>query len=366
MRPIDLFTPVRVGALELPTRLVMAPMTRSRAGADGTPTPLMATYYGQRASAGLIIAEATQISPTGQGYPNTPGIYSAAQAAGWRVVTEAVHAQGGRIFGQLWHVGRISHPMFQPGGALPIAPSAIAARGELYTGEGMKPFPVPRPLETAEIPGLVRDFAEAARRAVSEAGFDGVEIHAANGYLIDQFLRDGTNQRDDAYGGSPENRSRFLREITQAVVEAVGAGRVGVRLSPNGSFNDMHDSDPAALFGHVAQELDRFGLAYLHAIEGIAGPMAPPPGVPLVAAVLRAAFKGPFMVNGGYTRPTADAALAKGEADLVSIGVPFIANPDLAFRLKNNAPLAEGDSATFYGGDAKGYTDYPALDTATA
>ncbi|WP_448189484.1 alkene reductase [Azospirillum sp. sgz301742] len=366
MSQIDLFTPVRVGSLELPNRLVMAPMTRSRAGAGNVPTALMAEYYSQRASAGLIIAEATQVSDTAQGYPSTPGIHTNSQAAGWRTVTEAVHAKGGRIFVQLWHVGRISHPMFQPNGALPIAPSAIAAKGELYTGEGMKPFPVPRALDAAEIPGLVRDFAEAAKRAVFDAGFDGVEIHAANGYLIDQFLRDGTNKRTDEYGGSVENRARFLLEVTEAVVNAIGAERVGVRLSPNGTFNDMSDSNPAALFGYVAKALSHFGLGYLHVIEGIAGPMALPEGAKPVAGDLKRAFQGTFMINGGYTRAAADAALAKGEADLVSIGVPFIANPDLAVRLKRGAPLAEGDAATFYGGTEKGYTDYPALETVAA
>ncbi len=366
MSQTDLFTPVRLGPFELPNRIVMAPMTRSRAGDGNVPTPLMTEYYTQRASAGLIITEATQVSDTAQGYPSTPGIHTNAQAAGWRRVTEAVHTQGGRIFVQLWHVGRISHPMFQPNGALPVAPSAIAAQGELYTGEGMKPFPVPRALETAEIPGLVRDFAEAAKRAVYDSGFDGVEIHGANGYLIDQFLRDGTNKRTDAYGGSVENRARFLLEVVQATVAAIGADRVGVRLSPNGTFNDMSDSDPAPLFGYVAKALSTFGLAYLHVIEGIDGPMALPAGAKPVAADLRAAFKGTYIINGGYTREAADAALAKGEADLVSFGAPFISNPDLPARLKLGAPLAEGDRDSFYGGTEKGYTDYPALETVDA
>ncbi|HYG91506.1 MAG TPA: alkene reductase [Azospirillum sp.] len=366
MSQIDLFTPVRLGSLELQNRIVMAPMTRSRAGEGNAPTALMAEYYAQRASAGLIITEATQVSDTAQGYPSTPGIHTNAQTAGWRRVTEAVHAKGGRIFVQLWHVGRISHPMFQPNGALPIAPSAVAAKGELYTGEGMKPFPVPRALETSEIPGLVRDFVEAAKRAVFDAGFDGVEIHGANGYLIDQFLRDGTNKRTDEYGGSIENRARFLLEVTEAVVNAIGAERVGVRLSPQGIFNDMSDSDPVALFGYVAKALRPFGLAYLHVIEGIDGAMALPAGAKPVAAELKRAFQGTFIINGGYTREAADAALAKGEADLVSFGTPYIANPDLASRLKLGAPLAEGDKSTFYGGTEKGYTDYPALETVDA
>lgn len=366
MSQIDLFTPVRLGSLDLPNRIVMAPMTRSRAGEGNVPTALTVEYYAQRASAGLIITEATQVSDTAQGYPSTPGIHTNAQAAAWRRVTEAVHSKGGRVFVQLWHVGRISHPMFQPNGALPVAPSAIAAKGELYTAEGMKPFPVPRALETAEIAGIVRDFAEAAKRAVFDAGFDGVEIHAANGYLIDQFLRDGTNKRTDAYGGSIENRARFLLDVTEAVVDAIGAERTGVRLSPNGTFNDMSDSDPAALFGHVAKALNPFGLAYLHVIEGIDGAMALPAGAAPVAADLRRAFKGPFMINGGYTRKAGDAALATGEADLVSFGVPFISNPDLPARLKLGAPLAEADRTTFYGGTEKGYTDYPALETVAA
>ncbi|WP_029007056.1 alkene reductase [Azospirillum halopraeferens] len=356
----DLFTPVRLGAIDLANRIVMAPMTRSRAGTDTIPTPVMEQYYAQRAGAGLIISEATQISDDAQGYPNTPGVHTPAHAAAWRRVTDAVHARGGRIVVQLWHVGRISHPMFQPGGALPVAPSAIAAAGELYTGEGMKPFPTPRALETHEIPRLVAAFADAARRAVVEAGFDGVELHAANGYLIDQFLRDGTNHRTDAYGGSVENRARFLLEVTEAVSAAIGADRTGVRLSPNGTFNDMRDSNPAALFTHVVGALNRFGLAFLHVIEGLDGPMAPAPEVERLAPLLRRTFTGPFMINGGYDRATADRALADGSADVVSFGVPFIANPDLPTRLRDGTPLAQPDRATMYGGDERGYTDYPA------
>ncbi|MGQ9369854.1 alkene reductase [Azospirillum sp. ST 5-10] len=356
----DLFSPLRLGALDLPNRVIMAPMTRSRAGAGNVPTATMATYYAQRASAGLLITEATQVSADGQGYPSTPGIHTDEQVAGWRRVTDAVHAQGGRIFAQLWHVGRISHPMFQPDGQLPVAPSAIAARGELYTGDGMKPFPTPRALETDEIPRLVAAFATAARRAVADAGFDGVEVHGANGYLVDQFLRDGTNRRTDGYGGSVENRVRFLVEVTEAVSGAVGADRTGVRLSPNGGFNDMSDSDPAALFGHAAAALDRFGLAYLHVVEGLQGPMAPPPEAERVAPLLRRAFRGPFIINGGFDRESADHWLADGAADAVSFGVPFIANPDLPARLRAGLPLAEADRATFYGGDERGYVDYPA------
>ncbi|HYD71276.1 alkene reductase [Azospirillum sp.] len=367
MSAVDLFTPVRLGAVELPNRIVMAPMTRSRAGAGNTPTDLTVEYYRQRASAGLIITEATQVSADAQGYPDTPGIHTVEQAAGWRRVADAVHADGGRIFTQIWHVGRISHPMFRPDGSQPVAPSAIAARGELYAGAaGMVPFPVPRALETAEIPAYARLFADAAKRAVFDAGLDGVEIHAANGYLIDQFLRDGTNARTDAYGGSVANRARFLMEVTEAVSHAVGAQRVGVRLSPNGTFNDMKDSDPAALFGHVAEALNPFGLAFLHVIEGIGGPQALPEGATPVAPLLRRIFKGPFIINGGFTREAGDAALANGDADLVSFGVPFIGNPDLVERFKRGAPLNEPDRGTFYGGAAKGYTDYPALEPVEA
>lgn len=368
MTTADLFTPVRLGDYDLPNRMAMAPLTRSRAGAGNVPTALMVEYYAQRASAGLLITEATQVHPTGQGYPNTPGIHTAEQAAGWRAVTDAVHARGGRIFMQIWHVGRISHTMFQPGGAAPVAPSAIAARGELFTGDGMKPFSTPRALERDEIPGLVAAFADAAKRAVFDAGLDGVEVHGANGYLIDQFLRDGTNHRTDAYGGPVANRARFLLEVTEAVVKAVGAGRVGVRLSPNGTFNDIRDSDPAATFGYAVEALNPFGLAYLHIIEGKDGtPMAPPAGAARLAGTLRRAYTGTFMLNGGfYTRESADAALAAGEADLVSIGIPFIANPDLVERFRTGAALNTPDQSTFYGGDAKGYTDYPALEAVGA
>ncbi|SMH53674.1 alkene reductase [Azospirillum agricola] len=363
----DLFTPLRLGAIELPNRVIMAPMTRSRAGAGNCPTALTAEYYAQRASAGLIITEATQVCDTAQGYPNTPGIHTDAQTLAWRAVSEAVHAAGGRIVTQLWHVGRISHPLFQPNGAAPLAPSAVAAKGELYTGQGMQPFPVPRALETDEIPVLVRHFADAAKRAVFDAGLDGVEIHAANGYLIDQFLRDRTNRRTDRYGGSVENRARFLLEILEATAHAIGADRIGVRLSPTGVFNDMGDSDPAAHFLSVAKALNPFGLAYLHVIEGRPGHhMAPPDGAPHVAAALRAAYKGPFILNGGYSRADADAALAAGAADAISFGEAFISNPDLPVRFQRDAALNEPDRGSYYGGDAKGYTDYPALESVAA
>ncbi|MFO1055457.1 MAG: alkene reductase [Dongiaceae bacterium] len=354
----DLFTPIAIGALTLPNRVVMAPMTRNRAGEGNAPVPLNATYYAQRASAGLLVTEASQVSPQGVGYPRTPGIHTDSQVEGWRAVTAAVHAAGGRIFLQLWHVGRISHPSLQPGGAAPVAPSAIAAAGQAVTYTGMQPFPTPRALETDEVPQVVAQYAEGARRAQA-AGFDGVELHAANGYLIDQFLRDGTNKRTDRYGGGVANRARFLLEVTEAVAGVWGAGRVGVRLSPRGEFNDMHDTDPAATFGHAAAALSGFGLAYLHIVEpvGTPDPLAP---------ALKAAFNGPLMVNGGYDRAAADAAIAAGQADLVSFGATFLANPDLPARLRAGLPLNPPDRETFYGGTAKGYTDYPAHATAAA
>jgi N-ethylmaleimide reductase len=357
MAKFDLFIPFALGDLALPNRVVMAPMTRNRAGPSNVPGALAVEYYTQRASAGLIVTEATQVSPQGVGYPGTPGIHSDAQVAGWRRVTEAVHRAGGRIFLQLWHVGRISHPSLQPGGALPVAPSAIAAAGEAFTASGPQPFVVPRALETAEIPDLVAQFADGARRARA-AGFDGVEIHGANGYLIDQFLRDGTNRRSDRYGGSLANRARFLIEVTEAVTGVWGAGRVGVRLSPRSDFNSMHDSDPRATFGHAALALSAFGLAYLHIVEPVG---SLPEGTAPLAPDLKEAFGGPLMLNGGYTRPLAEAALARGEADLVSFGASFLANPDLPLRLAHDAPLNTPDPATFYGGDQRGYTDYPAL-----
>ena len=357
-----LFTPFQIGPLQLPNRIVMAPMTRSRAGDGNVPTALNAEYYEQRAAAGLIVTEATQVSSQGVGYPGTPGIHTDAQIEGWRGVTDAVHRSGGRIFLQLWHVGRISHPSLQPDGALPVAPSAIAARGEAFTTSGPQPFVVPRALETSEIAGVVAQFAEGARHALA-ADFDGVEIHGANGYLIDQFLRDGTNRRTDRYGGSLPNRARFLLEVTEAVAGVWGAGRVGVRFSPWSDFNDMRDSDPPATFGYAALALAPFGLAYLHLVEPVDGV---PAGADPLAPHLKAAFGGPLIVNGGYTSALAEAALARGEADLVSFAASFLANPDLPARLAHGAPLNTPDPATFYGGDHRGYTDYSALEPALA
>ena len=359
----DLFSPFRLADLALPNRIVLAPMTRNRAGPGGVPGPLNALYYRQRAGAGLLVSEGTQVSPQGVGYPNTPGIHSDAQVAGWRLVTDAVHAEGGRIFAQLWHVGRISHPSLQPGGALPVAPSAIAADGAVFTGAGLEPFVTPRALETEEMPAVVQQFAEGARRA-REAGFDGVEVHGANGYLIDQFLRDGTNRRTDRYGGPVENRVRLLLEVSDAVADVWGAGRVGVRLSPHADFNSMRDSSPAVTFLHATRALAKRGIGYIHLIEP--ADAAALNGNPRLAPLVRGFYDGALILNGGYSRASGQAAIAAGTSDLVSFGATFLANPDLPARFRAGAPLNQPDRATFYGGDARGYTDYPALGEATA
>jgi N-ethylmaleimide reductase len=355
-----LFQPLRVGALALPNRIVMAPMTRCRAGAGNVPTELMARYYAQRASAGLILSEATQVTPEGQGYGGTPGIHSDEQVRGWSRVTRAVHDAGGRIFLQLWHVGRISHPCFQPGGAAPVAPCAIAPAGHAHTPDGPQPFVVPRALETDEVPLVAARYAEGARRARA-AGFDGVEIHAANGYLIEQFLLDGTNRRSDRYGGSLENRARFLLEVTEAVLGVWSADRVGVRLSPRGKFNDMSDSNREATFSHAVRRLDGYGLCYLHLLDPLPDCPFDNPELERLAPRLRPLFRGPVIVNGNFDAEAAASALARGEADLVAFGIPFLANPDLPERLRRQAPLNAPDSSTFYGGSERGYTDYPAL-----
>lgn len=358
---LNLFSPIQLGAYTLPNRVVMAPLTRNRAGEGNVPTELNATYYAQRASAGLLISEATQVSTYGQGYPATPGIHSPEQVEGWKLVTDAVHARGGRIFLQLWHVGRISHPSLQPDGVLPVAPSAIApAEGEAMTYEGPKPYVTPRALETDELPGIVEAYRQGAENALA-AGFDGVEIHGANGYLLDQFLRDGTNQRTDAYGGSVENRARLLLEVTAAVVGVWGANRVGVRLSPSSTFNSMTDSDPKATFGYAVDALNRFGLAYLHLLEPSEADERHG-GTLIPTSYFRPMFKGVLMVNWDYDRDKANAAIASGAADLVSFGKLFIANPDLPERFQANASLNEPDPSTFYGGSEKGYIDYPALE----
>ncbi len=352
-----LFSNFQMGALSLKNRLVMAPMTRNRADQAGVPQPLMVTYYTQRASAGLIITEATQVMQSGQGYPLTPGIYTPAHVEGWKAITSAVHQAGGLIVLQLWHVGRISHSAYQPNGAAPVAPSAIKpSSGEVFTYEGPKPFETPRALDIAEIGEIVAAYRHAARCA-RDAGFDGVEIHGANGYLIDQFLRDGTNKRTDHYGGSVENRCRFLFEVTDAVLQEWESNRVSVRLSPNGIFNDMSDSIPKETFKAAIDGLSQRKLACLHFIEQ----MAADPTLHVTLAEARSWFHGALMVNGGYTKERAAEVLNEQLADLVAFGVPFIANPDLVERMKRNAALNTANEATFYGGDQTGYTDYPAL-----
>lgn len=360
---LDLFTPVRVGPYDLTHRVVMAPLTRMRAEAGFVPGPLNARYYAQRTSqGGLIISEATQVSQQGQGYPNTPGIYTEDQAEGWRLVTEAVHEQGGRIFLQLWHVGRISHPEFQPQGAAPVAPSAIIPPGEVITPSGSKPYVAPRALTLEEIPEIVDQYRRGARLALA-AGFDGVEIHGANGYLLDQFLRDGTNQRTDAYGGSIPNRGRLLLEITEAVSEVWGSQRVGVRLSPSGTFNDMWDSDPVATFSWVMERLNDYSLAYVHLVEPrVDGFSQTDPEQDLSTHYFRGLYTGVLIGAGGYTRETGNRVIAAGDADLVAYGRLFIANPDLPKRFQLEAPLNTPDRSTFYGGTEKGYLDYPTLE----
>ncbi len=354
-----LFAPFKLGAIELANRFVMAPLTRNRAGPGRTPTDLTVEYYRQRAGAGLIITEASQISPMGQGYLDTPGIYSPEQIAGWKRVTEAVHAAGGRIFIQLWHVGRISHSSLLPDNAAPVAPSAITAKSKTFTTEGFVDVSAPRAMTAADIQATVVDYSQAARNAI-EAGFDGVEVHAANGYLIDQFLRDSSNHRDDEYGGSIENRTRFLAEVIDAVVAAIGAERVGVRFSPVSPFNDVTDTQPQALFERAIERIDAHALAYVHVIEGATGgDREIDPSFDFAA--LRAKFKGPWMVNNGYDLDLAQARLAEGAADLFCFGRPFISNPDLVRRLQEGRALNPLDGGTLYGGDAEGYTDYPFL-----
>jgi N-ethylmaleimide reductase len=356
--PDDLFAPVQVGPYRLSNRIVMAPLTRSRANADGTARPIMAEYYAQRASAGLIIAEGTNVSPQGRGYANTPGIYTLAQIDAWRLITAAIHAKGGRVFVQLWHVGRISHPTLQPDAALPVAPSAIRPEATAYTAAGFQPCVTPRALATAELPGIVEQYRNAARNALA-AGFDGVEIHAANGYLIEQFLRDSTNQRTDAYGGSRENRARLLLEITEAVVVVCGSGRVGIRLSPLSPVNGSgRDGDPQTTYSYVVERLNTFDLAYLHVIEGATqGAREVAGGFDL--QILRRAFRSLYIANNGYDLPLALHARQHKLADLIAFGRLYIANPDLVERLRAGAPLNAPDRATFFGGGNRGYTDYP-------
>ena len=362
-----LFDPIVAGDLRLANRIVLAPLTRNRSP-NAVPTPLAVTYYTQRASAGLLITEATAISHQGQGYADVPGLYAPEQLAAWKRVTGSVRAAGGRIVTQLWHVGRVSHVSLQPGGAAPVAPSAIAAKTKtVLIRDGVPTFvetSEPRALRLDEIPGIVEDYRKAARAAVEVAGFDGVEIHAANGYLIDQFLKTGSNRRDDAYGGTIENRARLLLEVTRAVAEAVGGGRVGIRISPVTPANDAYDADPQPLFEHVVRALAPLGLAYVHVIEGATGGPREIADRPFDHAALRHAYRdakgtGAWMVNNGYDKALAVQALARG-ADLVAFGRPYISNPDLVRRLREDLPLAKADKATFYGGGAHGYTDYPA------
>ena len=354
-----LFDPIRFGAIDLANRVVMAPLTRSRAADGLVPSPMAVEYYAQRATAGLLITEATQVGPLAQGYIATPGLFTPEQIAGWRKVTDEVHRRGGRIVVQLWHVGRVSHTSLLPEGEVPVAPSAIRANTKTFTPEGYVDVSEPRALRIDEIPGVVADFARAARNAI-EAGFDGVEVHAANGYLIDQFMRDGSNHRDDAYGGSIENRTRLLHEVVQATVEAIGADRVGVRIAPVTPANDMHDSNPQALFERAVERLDSLGVAYVHVIEGATG--GPRDVQPFDYEALRAKYRGAWIVNNGYDREMAGAAVREGRADAVAFGRAYIANPDLVRRLRENAPLNEPDRSTFYGGGAEGYIDYPSLD----
>ncbi|MGZ8252584.1 MAG: alkene reductase [Methylophilaceae bacterium] len=354
----DLFTPVTLGSISLKNRMVMAPLTRNRAGEGGVPQAINVTYYEQRASAGLIVTEATPISPMAHGYPALPGIYTDAQVAGWKKVTEAVHAKGGKIVLQLWHVGRISHPSLLPEGALPVAPSAIKPAGQAFTYQGLADYVEPRALDASELPAIVQDYVHATKCALA-AGFDGVEIHAANGYLLDQFLRDGSNKRTDNYGGSFENRTRLLLEVTKAVVDAAGSDKVGIRISPVNPFNDMNDSNPQALFNYVADALNQFNLAYLHAVEG--GIHGGGVADPFDFVELRKHIKSPYMANLSYDKARGNEAIASGHADAIAYGVPFIANPDLVERFRQDAPLNAADANTFYGGAEAGYTDYPAL-----
>ncbi|MFH8796241.1 alkene reductase [Streptomyces sp. NPDC017941] len=349
------FDPIDLSGLVLPNRIALAPMTRSRAGAGGVPTGLTAEYYAQRAGAGLLITEGVQPSPVGQGYPGTPGLHSAEQIAGWREVTDAVHAAGGRIFAQLMHTGRVGHPVLLPDGLVNVGPSPVAARGQVYTHEGPKDLVTPRELTGDEVRATIGDFVTAARNAV-DAGFDGVELHGANGYLIHQFLAPGSNRRTDEWGGSPENRIRFAVEVAKAVVAEIGAARTAIRLSPGNPFNDIEEPEPERTYPALVRELDALGLAYLHILE--ASPIRD------LVTTLRKNFDGPFVLNPATEGPTGHDELAlieDGTADIISFGALFLANPDLPARLRTRGPYNTPDQSTYYGGDAKGYTDYPAL-----
>lgn len=353
-----LFEPYTLGSLQLSNRIVMAPLTRNRAGAGLVPSEYAATYYGQRASAGLIITEATQISADAQGYQDTPGLYTPQQIDGWRKVTDAVHAKGGRIFVQLWHVGRISHVDLRPGGTAPVAPSPIRAATKTFVNNGFHDVSEPRALTLDEIPGIVEDFRQAAAHAIT-AGFDGVEVHGANGYLLEQFIKDGANTRTDAYGGSIENRARLLLEVTAAVAKEIGAERTGVRLSPVSSAGAISSSDPQSQYDYIAEQLNAMGIVYLHVVEGATG--GPRDAAPFDFDALRTRFKNTYLANNGYDLELANARLIEDKADLFVFGRPFISNPDLVERLETGAPLAALDPTTLYGGGAKGYIDYPTL-----
>lgn len=356
-----LLQPYHTSALQLKNRLVMAPLTRRRAGAGEVPGPMNAEYYAQRSSAGLIIAEATQISPQGVGYMNTPGIHSEEQVEGWKLVTEAVHSEGGRIFLQLWHVGRVSHSLLQPDRALPVSASAIAGGGYMTTPKGKLPMEVPRALRLDELPGIIEDYRKAAANALA-AGFDGVEIHAANSYLLDQFMHTSSNIRTDEYGGSIENRCRLTLEVTDAVCAEIGAERTGIRLAPSNHRHGMDDKDPIALFEYVIKELDKRGLAYLHLVEPLDSLEKHPHMVQHVARHFRKIYFGTLITAGDYTPETAKAALEEGIADLVAFGRLFISNPDLPARIQHNAPIVEPNPDTFYNPGPEGYVDYASWD----
>ena len=358
-----LFEPYALGAITLSNRIVMAPLTRNRAGEGFVPGDLNAEYYGQRASAGLIITEASQISQQGQGYQDTPGIYTQAQIDGWRKITAAVHEKGGRIVLQLWHVGRISHVDLQPNGGQPVAPSAIRAGTKTFVNNGFVDVSEPRALEIDELAGIVNDFRQAAANAI-KAGFDGVEVHGANGYLLEQFAKDGANVRTDAYGGSVENRARLMLEVTAAVAQEIGAERTGIRISPVSPANGISCSDPQAQYDYIVDHLNALGIAYIHVVEGATG--GPRDVAPFDYGSLRRRFSKTYIANNGYSLDLATSHLADGKADLIAFGRPFIANPDLVERLQNGAPLAEINPATLYGGGAAGYTDYPRFNDTAA
>lgn len=355
-----LFQPIQLGSLTLANRVVMAPLTRSRAAFGDVQTAMHAEYYQQRATAGLLITEATQISPQGKGYAFTPGIYSSAQIEGWRLTTNAVHAVGGHIFAQLWHVGRISHPDLQQDHALPVAPSAIKPSGQAFTETGLQAFVTPRALDTTEIPDIIAQYVHAAQCA-KQAGFDGIELHAANGYLLDQFIRDQTNLRTDRYGGCVENRCRLVLEVIAAITAIWPSHQIGIRLSPVNTANDIHDSQPQQTFGYLISALNAFNLGYIHCVEGATASAQPSEPTAFDFIALRRAFDGLYIANNGYNLTRACQALDANQADLIAFGRPFIANPDLVYRLRTNAPCIEAPRETWYGGGAAGYIDWPKL-----